>query len=125
MRLSLAAFVLIPTLASGADVPAGFDGHFIDRTMRVDYYHVGNAEEEFVTLDRVWDQGIWAGSRTHLVDPFDNGRYAVKVYDLESGDLIFSRGFDCTFGDGDDPKARIELRPVGPVERVVPRNGGR
>jgi len=98
-RISFFLVVLsIPTLLiGGQSVP--FDRYFIDRTMRIDYFHVGNAREEAVTLDRVYEQGTWAGSRRNLIDPFDIGRYAYKVYDVSSGSLIFSKGFDSYFAE--------------------------
>lgn len=79
--------------------PVSFDDHFVDKTMRVDYYHTGDAAGETATLDRVYDQGIWAGSRTHLIDPFNLGRYLVKISDAASGTLLFSKGFDSYFGE--------------------------
>ncbi len=56
-------------------------------------------QEEIVTLDRALVQGAWAGSKTRLLDPFDLGRYSVKIIDEASGTLIFSRGFDSYFGE--------------------------
>jgi hypothetical protein len=82
---------------AGQNVP--FDEYFVDRTMRIDYFHSGNAKEEAVTLDRVYEQGSWAGSRRNLIDPFNIGRYAYKVYDAASGTLIFSKGFDSYFAE--------------------------
>jgi hypothetical protein len=76
-----------------------FDRYFLDKTMRIDYFHVGNAREEIITLDRVYDQGTWAGSRRNLIEPFNLGRYHIKVYDASSGELIFSRGFDSYFAE--------------------------
>jgi len=76
-----------------------FDRYFYDQTMRIDYFHIGNAMEEFVTLDQVYRYGIWAGSRTHLFDELNLGRYAVKIYDVESNLLIYSKGFDSFFGE--------------------------
>jgi hypothetical protein len=87
-----------PAAAAGASV-AAFDARFRDETMRIDYFHIGNATEEIATLDRVWRQGIWAGSRTHLIDDSENGSYWARVYDAASGELIFSRGFDSYFGE--------------------------
>ncbi|MFZ2054297.1 MAG: M64 family metallopeptidase [Candidatus Aminicenantales bacterium] len=92
----IACFIPVLFLA-GQSVP--FDKYFIDKTMRIDYFHVGNAREEAVTLDRVYEQGTWAGSRRNLIDPFDIGRYAYKVYDVSSGSLIFSKGFDSYFAE--------------------------
>ena len=45
-----------------------FNKFFIDETMRIDYYHIGDASDEFITLDQIYKYGIWAGSRVHLID---------------------------------------------------------
>lgn len=87
------------TACSQTEFQEGFDRYFVDRTMRIDYFHIGDAQEELVTLDQVYEYGIWAGSLQNLIDPFDNGRYYAKVYDLASGELIFSKGFDSYFGE--------------------------
>jgi len=98
-RFSL--FILILSFCGilAAASPVDFDTYFVDRTMRIDYFHGGDAKEEFITLDRLYDQGIWAGSQKNLLDPFKLGRYCLKVYDAASGELIFSRGFDSYFGE--------------------------
>jgi len=72
---------------------------FTTQTMRVDYVHIGDAKDELITLDRIYEQGPWAGSRRNLLDPFGCGRYLVKVYDALSKRLIFSRGYDSLFGE--------------------------
>jgi len=84
-------------LSGLAQVP--FDDYFVDKSMRLDIYHVGDAKDEIVTIDHLCQEGIWPESRTHLIDPFNYGRYAVKVYDLASNRLIFSHGFDSMFGE--------------------------
>jgi hypothetical protein len=86
-------------LPACSQAPGQFDRFFVDKTMRIDYFHVGNAEQEMATLDQVYEQGIWAGSRHNLVDLFDNGRYYAKIFDVSSGELIFSKGFDSYFGE--------------------------
>ncbi|HPC83799.1 MAG TPA: M64 family metallopeptidase [Thermoanaerobaculaceae bacterium] len=98
-QLHAAALALVAATGLAQDRFATFDTYFVDRTLRVDYVHVGNASEEVFALDRLVEQGPWAGSRVHLVDPFDNGRCFAKVYDLASGKLLFSRGFDTYFGE--------------------------
>jgi len=85
--------------AAAAAPPAAFDRYFVDRTMRVDLVHVGNAADELFTLDRVYEQGIWAGSRTHLLDTIGTGNYLAKVYDAASGELLYSRAWDSYFGE--------------------------
>ncbi len=82
-----------------AGTPVKFDDYFIDKTMRIDYYHTGDAAGELIALDQIYRYGIWAGSRTNLIDNFNNGRYYIKIYDAASGSLIFSKGFDSYFGE--------------------------
>lgn len=40
-----------------AQAPEDFDRYFIDKTMRIDYFHIGDAKEEIATLDQVYEQG--------------------------------------------------------------------
>ena len=99
-RLGVALFLIcLMALTACSQTQNVFDRYFVDKTMRIDYFHIGDAQEEMVTLDQVYEQGIWAGSLHNLIDPFDNGRYYAKIYDLSSGELIFSKGFDSYFGE--------------------------
>lgn len=97
-RLYLALILLIPWVLL-AQAPVNFDEHFVDKTMRIDYFHIGDSKEEWITLDQICEQGIWAGSKRNLIDNFDNGRYYAKIYDTSAGKLIFSKGFDSYFGE--------------------------
>ncbi|MGB9893355.1 MAG: M64 family metallopeptidase [Candidatus Saccharicenans sp.] len=98
-------FLLVILVVAGtifmvkAQESLAFDRYFLDKTMRIDYYHVGDNQEEMVTLDKVYEQGIWAGPVKNLIDPFMRGRYCAKVYEASSGQLIFARAFDSLFGE--------------------------
>ena len=97
-----AIFLILILACSGWIVTQGtvpFEDFFVDKTMRIDYFHGGSAKVEWITLDRIYEQGVWAGSKNHLIDRFDNGRYYIKVHDVFSGKLIYSRGFNCYFGE--------------------------
>jgi hypothetical protein len=89
---------LVGFAAIAGDDPE-FDRYFKDRTMRVDYYHTGDAAHEVLSLERVVSDGPWAGPRTNLVDDTNFGKYFYEIYDLESGDLLFSRGFASIYGE--------------------------
>lgn len=77
--------------------PVQFSNYFVDQTMRVDYFHIGDSSTEIVTVDHIYQYGIWAGSTKNLIDNFNNGAYYFKVYDAASGKLIYSIGFDSYF----------------------------
>jgi len=76
-----------------------FDDYFTDETMRIDYHHMGDAEFEMISIDRIYRYGTWAGSINNLIDKLNNGKYYLKVYDFESGKLLYSKGFDAYFGE--------------------------
>ncbi len=94
---TLVTIIIISAIESLGQNAPDFDNYFEDATMRIDYYHTGDSESEIFTIDHIYRQGIWAGSRKHLIDNFNNGAYYYKVYDEASGDLIFSKGFDSYF----------------------------
>lgn len=81
--------------AAGTD----FNDYFIDKTMRVDLYHTGDSKDDIYSLDKVFQEGPWAGSTANTVDYMNNGTYFVKVYDFATNRLIFSKGYDCIFGE--------------------------
>lgn len=78
---------------SAVQAQVKFDDYFVDQTMRIDYYHMAAKTTEFISLDKIYLQGKWAGSLNSLIEPFDNGLYYIKVYDIVSGTLIYSKGF--------------------------------
>jgi hypothetical protein len=76
-----------------------FDAYFTNATMRVDYYHTGTKGHEEMSLDKVYKEGEWPGSKTQLLDPLNLGEYFVKVTDLKTNTLLYSRGFCCVFDE--------------------------
>lgn len=90
---------LFCSLSTFSQSPLKFSDYFINKTMRVDYFHMGDKSQEYVTIDRIYRQGTWAGNPDSLIDGFNNGRYYIKVYDPVENKLIFSRGFDSYFGE--------------------------
>jgi len=68
--------------------------------MRVDYFHTGGpGGAETISLDRVINDGPWAGSHTQLVDPTDLGKYRFEVRDKKTGTPLYSRGFASVYGE--------------------------
>jgi len=97
------AFAICALLVqSPSPLPSGssFDRVFTTDTMRVDYFHTGGPKAgETIALDRVVNDGPWAGSRTQLVDPTDLGPYRFEVRDKATGTLLYSRGFASVYGE--------------------------
>jgi len=92
--------ILFLLTAVGFSQPVSdFNQYFSDETMRIDYFHIGDANSEMFTLDKIYRYGIWAGSLTNLIDNLNNGKYYHKIYDAKSGKLIYSKGYDTFFGE--------------------------
>ena len=85
--------LLVPLLASCtgalADTPP---------TVRVDYYHTGNAENETFSLHQVVIEPLpWPGHPEKNIDTLDLGHFLFRVEDPESGEVLFSRGYSSIF----------------------------
>ncbi|MCK5004508.1 MAG: peptidase M64 [Candidatus Aminicenantes bacterium] len=76
-----------------------FEDHFTNVTMRIDYHHIWDGSKELISLDRIYKEGEWAGSRNVLLDPFKYGKYSIKLYTEDGKKLLFSKGFDSYFGE--------------------------
>ena len=130
------ATALLVAASAFAHEPA-FAAHFEPRTMRVDYFHTGGMGKEIISLDRVVNDGEWAGPRDHrLIDTLDLGKYRFVVRDLATHTEIYSRGFSSIYGEWEttpDAKTRHQtfhesLRfpwPKAPVEVVLEKRGER
>src|SRR5881296_577791 len=70
------------------------------QTMRVDYYHTGNAREEHYSLDRVVLEPLpWAGNPAKPIDSTNRGKYLFEVLDAATGRVLYSRGFSSIYGE--------------------------
>lgn len=79
--------------------PVTFDGFFRPTTLRVDLVHRGSATTEAYRVVGLVREGVWAGSRRHLLDPFGYGAHRFEIRDAVSGALLYSRGYSSLFGE--------------------------
>ena len=72
-------------------------------TMRLDYYHTGNATQEMFSFDRVVYEPLpWPGDMSKTIDDTNLGNYFFEVRDQASGKLLYSRGFGTLFSEWSD-----------------------
>lgn len=76
-----------------------YDDYFTARTLRVDLYMTGDAQNLTISMGQLFEEGFWPGNTDHLIDHLNNGNFYVKVYSLIDNNLIYSKGFDCIFGE--------------------------
>jgi len=66
-----------------------FEEFFLNKTMRFDYYHTGNATEEHFAFDGIVNDGVWPGSKTKLIDELRLGYYLFEIIDPKSKEIIY------------------------------------
>ena len=70
------------------------------RTMRLDFYHTGNATGEVFSVDRVVLEPLaWPGRPSRAVDESNLGKYLFEVRDAKTSRLLYSRGFASIYGE--------------------------
>ena len=95
-------FEILALLAAAATPPA---------SLRLDYFHTGDAREERFALDSVVREGAWPGPPDRRIDDTGLGRYLFEVRDGKSGEPLYSRGFASIFGEWETtPEAKDRTR---------------
>ena len=132
-RKYIALFILM-TLFVGLSSEAQkvrFSKYFNDETLCVYYYRTGNRQHDTIEISyfesyhkNLFSKNVWAGSRTQLLDPFDNGDYRVVVRDAKSGRDLYSRGYNTLFREYRDTEAgRDSVAEFQEVVRLpMPKN---
>src|ERR1041384_8346528 len=88
--LTLTVLLLFVSTAAAAATP----------TMRLDYYHTGDATQEVFSVDRVVIEPLpWPGDPKQAIDTSNLGKYLFEVRDAKSKQLLYSRGFASIYGE--------------------------
>lgn len=96
-----------------------FDDFFLDRTLRVDYFHSGTHESEFFAIDQLYEAGPWAGSQNNLITTLNLGEYQVRVFDEKSGKLIYARGYSSVFNEWQTtPDAKVNAHTIHETQQI-------
>jgi hypothetical protein len=102
------------------------------RTMRLDCFHGGTANEEQLSLDALALEGPWRGRLDRAIDDTNLGKYYFEVLDRKTNRVLYSRGFASIFGEWQETPEAAEVRrqfheslrfpaPLAPVQVVVKR----
>ncbi len=93
-RLSFVAVLALFAFAvSSSAAPA-------PRTMRLDYFHTGDATRELFSVDRVVLEPLaWPGNPARMIDETNLGKYFFEVRDAKTDRVLYSRGFSSIYGE--------------------------
>lgn len=75
-----------------------FAQYFFDEgSLRMDVYQCGTSDSSHYVFERFILEPHFGGSKVNLIDPFNFGTNRVKVIDVQSNTLIYSRGYSTLF----------------------------
>lgn len=90
--------IAIISLVYAISCAAQFDKYFTNQTLRVDYHRDGCKGKETIRFKNfIAKSGEWAGSTTHLLDPFNYGAHRVMVVDAATKTPLYSRTYNSLY----------------------------
>ena len=100
-------------LCTSVSAQIRFEDYFLEKTMRLDYYHAGNAQEEYFFFDEVIEEPYWAGNKHYLIEHRNVGNLMFFVKDKTTGTLLYSRGYCTLFTEWQaTPEAQITSKAM-------------
>ena len=78
---------------------SAFDRFFAPKALRIDLYHAGDARDELYSLDEVRKESFWAGNPRNLIDTLDLGSCLLRVFDIKTNTMIFSKAYSSVFDE--------------------------
>src|SRR3954465_7578224 len=83
------------------------------QTMRVDYYHTGDASSEVFSVNRVAIEPLpWPGDLKQAIDTSNLGKYFFEVRDAGTKQVLYSRGFASIYGEWETTDEAKSTRPT-------------
>jgi len=98
MALAILVETTFCSLAVAVEQPV-YKDYFSDEALRVDLIHTGTRGKEYFGIDELVAEPIWPGTRVHLIDTTDFGKYRFRVIDKATKREIFSQGYCTLFGE--------------------------
>ncbi len=115
MMKRLLSLVALTLMAGSTTLNAQirFEDYFMEKTMRFDFYHAGNHEQEHYFFDEIIEEPYWAGNKNYLVDERQMGNQVFKIVDKASGKVIYSRGYSTLFSEWmSTPEAKVTYKAM-------------
>src|SRR5512142_334221 len=82
-------------------------------TLRLDYFHTGNAGQEMFSFDRYVREPLpWPGNPKRPVDDTNLGKYLFEVRDRATNRLLYSRGFASIYSECETTGEAKTLNPT-------------
>ena len=74
-----------------------FNDYFIDKTLRIDYIFSGNADKQFIALDKLNVSPHWYGKKQRLAELPVEGNGQITVRSHKTNEVIYRNSFSTLF----------------------------
>ncbi len=98
-RILLIITLLALPIGTAASSETIFDRYFTEGSLRVDLFHTGVDGAEVYAIDEMLHEPYWGGNPRALLDTMNLGDHILRVYELSTNNVIFSRGYCSLFGE--------------------------
>ncbi|WP_421920474.1 M64 family metallopeptidase [Marinifilum sp.] len=120
MKLKSSLFLVLIVIAFVCKGQDKFEKYFENKTLRIDYLMGGDAKSQTVFLKELKEEPHWGGSTVNLIDKFGYGTFCFKLYDVESNELIYSKGFNSLFQEWQTTAEAKEMKRAFYQVNVMP-----
>ncbi|MGE5436461.1 MAG: M64 family metallopeptidase [Syntrophothermus sp.] len=76
-----------------------FEDYFENKTLRLDYFHTGDKNNDSYSIDEMKEEPFYGGSKVNLLDKFNYGKYKLVVVDDSTEKEIYSRTYSTLFSE--------------------------
>ena len=81
MRKNIVALLILLMFGITYAHAQHFNDYFVDKTLRINYLHIGNKNVEQLQIDHFTLVNHWNGTRSQLVEPYHYGDILIEVLD--------------------------------------------
>ncbi|PKQ65086.1 hypothetical protein BZG02_04455 [Labilibaculum filiforme] len=99
---------------------SNFEKYFENKTLRIDYLMGGDADSQTIFLKELKEEPMWGGSKSNLIDRFGYGSFRFQLFDWESGELLYSKGFNSLFQEWQSTAEAKEVKRAFYQVNVMP-----
>lgn len=97
-----------------------YNDYFTGKTMRFDFHHSGDSKSEMYHFDKIIREGVWAGSRISLINPFDYGEQMFRIVDCTTGNVIYKNNYCTLFNEWQTTPEAITTNRSYPESLIFP-----
>ncbi len=98
-------------LAGSVFAQIKFNDYFIDKSLRIDYFHTADSAHDSYSIDQLKVEPYWGGRKTNLDKGFNYGAFIFKAFDDSTNTLIYYHTYSSLLNEWQTtPEAKQTVR---------------